>query len=76
MSDFFSMILVTALAVGATWFFADQSVTPADMEWASRSCDPNGGVKSLFADIDALEVRCANGAVFTTDKKALQGAQP
>lgn len=74
-SSFFLMLFLLVFSVGATWMFSDQRVIPADIEWANNSCDANGGLDILFADVDALEVRCKNGAVFTAGKK-LKRSQP
>jgi hypothetical protein len=76
MSDFFAMLLLTVVATVGAWIFSDQSVIPTDIRWASKSCEANGGIKILAADIGDLEVRCVNGAVFTVEKRSLKGEQP
>jgi len=75
-SGFFLMMFVTAFATGAAVLFSDQSVRPVDIDWATSSCTPNGGIKTLSADIEDLEVRCVNGAAFTAEKKSTKGSQP
>jgi len=69
-SDFFAWLLSTIFFVGLTFFCSDQTVRPVDMTWAVASCEANGGLEKLSADISDLEAICVNGAVFKAEKKA------